>query len=565
VRPGHIGRAVAVFLTAALLLAPVHATADEEPSAPLTPTTEPDPASSAAQEEPQEECEYVLEPSTYQSMSAIGRAVNVSLRVTACGVPQWPADGVALFAVDGQPLAQGGVYWTSSNRWTGTRTVETVEGEHTLTTAFVPAGADAPVATASVTFTLRYGVPTIGSFMAGYANDDPSLVTISGTVKRQTFDYGGSGRTLVGTATLSHGSTPLATTSVAEDGRFVFARVPTTAGTPLTVSYAGSADYAPATAQYSFTDRRTPVTISDVVAGGVRNRADLGATIHTSGGSTLFTGAGAALGVHVDGRKVASLPLQDVPHMQTQPNFTQRLQWEGVPLPAGTYPVTLTYLGNAAYAPTSATAQITVARTRTWIDDRVPLVTRTTVIDGVRYGSALQLTARVVEYEDINTPLTGPKVQFQARAQGATSWRTLATVGVRDGYARTSVTQKVNTTYRAVVVSDTQFAPVNSSVSPLVKTRRTLSVSTAPSSTRPTTQTVVSATAGPRGTFVLQRYSSGAWRTVEQKTPVGSADTAATARFTVTRASTATKWRVVVKASSTAMQAVSGTITIPRR
>jgi hypothetical protein len=354
---------------------------------------------------------------------------------------------------------------------------------------------------------------------------------------------------------------------VASDGKFVLQRMPVAAGQDLTVTYAEGLDYGPVTRVATFADRRRTVTLTDVLVAGPRNDAGLTATVHTQGDG-LFAGAGRTLALRVDGTLVATLPFVADEFRQTDPPFTQQLEWEHLPIPAGRHTVTLDYTGNTNYAPTSATTTTDLARSRPVFSPTDGLVSEK-VAPGweppeLAYGKRLTLTARLSD-AGTWTPSEGARVQFQARTQGSSTWRPLTTVTAAGGVAKASVTHQVSASYRAVVVPDSQYEGATSPRTEVVRARRSVGLSMASSATRPRTAKVLTATAGPRGTFVLQKYSAGAWRTVAQKTPAGSATSAGTERFAVTRGKTAVRWRVVVKADATGTRATSASVVVPRR
>ncbi|MFE5292577.1 hypothetical protein ACFQ8T_10395 [Isoptericola sp. NPDC056618] len=440
---------------------------------------------------------------------------------------------------------------------------------HTLTAAFRPTGSATYAATASKEFTSRYAVTSFGPLTVAHWSEDPSRVTISGQLKTEAPSTSaglGSVLSLAGTVTLRRGDVVVGSAPVAADGKFVLQRMPVAAGQDLTVAYAEGFDYGPATRVATFADRRRAVTLTNVVVRGPRADAGITATVHTQG-DALFAGAGRSVALRVDGRQVATLPLEPDAFQQTAPAFTQRLEWEHLPIPAGRHTVTLDYTGNTNYAPTSTSTTTNLARSKP-VFSTDGLVSEK-VLPGwdppvLAYGKRLTLTARLSD-EGTWTPSEGARVQFQARTSGSTTWRALATVASSGGVAKTSVTHQVSASYRAVVVADSQYEAASGARTEVIKARRSVSLSMTSSPTSPRTTKVLTAKAGPRGTFVLQKYTRGAWRTTAQKTPAGSATSIGTARFTVTRGAAAVRWRVVVKADATGTRAQSASVVVPRR
>lgn len=294
---------------------------------------------------------------------------------------------------------------------------------------------------------------------------------------------------------------------IAADGTFSFSDTAQAAGpATYTVTYDGDATHARAVAVVPVTVAKAATTLT------------LSAPATDARGSAVTITGHLTSAVALPAGTVVQLTKTNLQHTVTMPSVTVgangSFSVSDIPYVGGTNTYTATYAGDAAHAPATAKANVSVSRNATSL-------TVTTGATDYAYDASAQVTAH------LGTTYNGRTVSIYAQPWGGT--KKLLKTGTVDSHGNLVVntTMPVNTNFTATFAGDYQYAPVTVShtayayakVTEVLKGyyTTTLNGSTTYRVYHHTANPVFGAEISPNKSgecviFTAQTWSDGAWR-----------------------------------------------------
>ncbi|OLT54626.1 hypothetical protein [Cellulosimicrobium sp. CUA-896] len=330
-------------------------------------------------------------------------------------------------------------------------------------------------------------------------------------------------------------------------------------GEPVILEYLGDDGYPAASLTKALVDNRTRTDTTITAATVTATHAQIVAEVldWTPGSSDLLVGQQVA--ISVDGRPASTVvvPANEVGSRSTEHGLRRRARVvHNFQVTPGTHEITVSFGGNDRLQPSSASTTLTASKVATSVSR--PFASPSTV------GSTRSTVLSSTVLDSTGQPI-GVQIAFQERTVGSSTWRTVGTTTAKAGVAVLTTTPRVSRDYRAVVVGTSTYLTSTSSTS-RVTVARTASLARIAHPSTPRTAAILVTRVAPTGKVLLQeRQPNGSWVTRVTRTASGATGSTSEVRFTVSRTTTNRVFRVLVPADAAATQAVSPTVTVPRR
>lgn len=494
---------------------------------------------------------------------AYGRQFGASVRVAECASGA-PADGTVRLALSGSGEVIAESRLSSGSRSFAGVSAPRSESSFDIIVVFEPVDGSpsrswpARVTTASSSVSLRMSTDVKAG---GVTNVDATVVT------PRTLNIGGlvTPNKATGTVVVRRGDAIVGTAELTPSSVYVnesWARLRVSGlaiGEPVVLDYLGDAGYPAGTSSKPLLDNRTrtetAITSATVSATHAQVVAEI---VDWSPGSSQWL-LGEPVAISVDGRLLGHVvaPANELGRTETEHGLRSRLRVvKNFEIAPGTHDITVSFGGTDQLQPSSASTTLTVAKVPTSVSKphAVPATVRSTSPTVLR-STVLDSTGAPINV----------RVAFQERAVGSTTWRTVVTTTTKNGVAALSTTPRVSRDYRAVVQGTSTYTGSTSQTS-RVTVSRTASLARIQHPTAPRTSAILVTKVAPVGKVLLQeRLTNGTWVTRVTRTAAGSAGSTSEVRFLVGRTTANRVFRVLAPSDQAATQAISPTVTVPKR